>query len=416
MPRQELHPDELNQTLGTKKLPFVWVGGLVNSVDRHSWLVLASVGLFTYVFLVLCVTCVECVLVAAYDETVAVTASRDAALPDLDVRTEWHVMFGNWRAISIERIAPVDKPSIVSRSVKTLPELLYFNFVTILTIGYGDYTPMGWGRFLSILEGVAGLLVFGILTGVTVLKMTTPKKTSVIFSKTCYYILEKQRFLVVFLNANRKALVFADMCSQLKFKRDFALRESYSSPYVGGSAWTFMIDRLPLGELISQPIDSEDSVKFAVRGSYGFAHFSAGVRYDLNKVIMLSSRNLFTEAPEFETPSLVPWSRLRRLFSSVVEEGVSLREFQKSWRRDAVRESLDPGAIGSFIQSQEWQTEKGYAPYWDLADRNAMRVKNNIDNWLSERTVPRLWGRERLRYVMRKLKRKALETLSHPCG
>lgn len=38
---------------------------------------------------------------------------------------------------------------------------VYFSFVTALSIGYGDVTPVGPVRILAILEGAAGLLLFG---------------------------------------------------------------------------------------------------------------------------------------------------------------------------------------------------------------------------------------------------------------
>jgi hypothetical protein len=38
-------------------------------------------------------------------------------------------------------------------------ELLYFSFVTLTTVGYGDITPVGsYARSLAILEGISGVL------------------------------------------------------------------------------------------------------------------------------------------------------------------------------------------------------------------------------------------------------------------
>jgi hypothetical protein len=38
---------------------------------------------------------------------------------------------------------------------------IYFSFVTALSIGYGDVIPLGALRVLAVVEGIAGLLVFG---------------------------------------------------------------------------------------------------------------------------------------------------------------------------------------------------------------------------------------------------------------
>jgi hypothetical protein len=42
-----------------------------------------------------------------------------------------------------------------------LASAIYFSFVTALSIGYGDIVPVGALRILAILEGAAGLLLFG---------------------------------------------------------------------------------------------------------------------------------------------------------------------------------------------------------------------------------------------------------------
>ena len=46
-------------------------------------------------------------------------------------------------------------------SLADLATAVYFSFVTALTIGYGDIVPVGPARVLAIIEGAAGLLVFG---------------------------------------------------------------------------------------------------------------------------------------------------------------------------------------------------------------------------------------------------------------
>ncbi len=38
---------------------------------------------------------------------------------------------------------------------------IYFSFVTALSIGYGDVIPVGALRILAVMEGAAGLLIFG---------------------------------------------------------------------------------------------------------------------------------------------------------------------------------------------------------------------------------------------------------------
>ena len=51
----------------------------------------------------------------------------------------------------------------VKPDLNGLTTAIYFSFVTALSIGYGDVTPVGLLRILAIVEGAAGLLIFGCL-------------------------------------------------------------------------------------------------------------------------------------------------------------------------------------------------------------------------------------------------------------
>jgi len=49
----------------------------------------------------------------------------------------------------------------VEASLPGLGQAVYFSFVTALSIGYGDVVPVSFARALAIVEGAAGLLLFG---------------------------------------------------------------------------------------------------------------------------------------------------------------------------------------------------------------------------------------------------------------
>ncbi|MBI2080530.1 MAG: hypothetical protein HYT86_02215 [candidate division NC10 bacterium] len=53
--------------------------------------------------------------------------------------------------------------ALVGATWEGLATALYFSFVTALSIGYGDVTPVGPMRVLAIVEGAAALLIFGCL-------------------------------------------------------------------------------------------------------------------------------------------------------------------------------------------------------------------------------------------------------------
>ncbi len=45
----------------------------------------------------------------------------------------------------------------------TILDAVYFSFVTAATIGYGDITPIGIGRLFAVIEGILGLLMYGLV-------------------------------------------------------------------------------------------------------------------------------------------------------------------------------------------------------------------------------------------------------------
>ncbi|WAA12938.1 potassium channel family protein [Fervidibacillus halotolerans] len=48
---------------------------------------------------------------------------------------------------------------IDSRKLYELQSSLYFSGVTLFSIGYGDLSPVGYGRFIAIMEGMIGYTI-----------------------------------------------------------------------------------------------------------------------------------------------------------------------------------------------------------------------------------------------------------------
>ena len=45
-------------------------------------------------------------------------------------------------------------------------DAIYFSYVTITTLGYGDLQPIGWCRAVSAFQATLGLLSVGIIPGI----------------------------------------------------------------------------------------------------------------------------------------------------------------------------------------------------------------------------------------------------------
>ncbi len=43
--------------------------------------------------------------------------------------------------------------------LESLAHSLYFSGVTLMTVGYGDVTPIGWGRLLALIEALIGYIL-----------------------------------------------------------------------------------------------------------------------------------------------------------------------------------------------------------------------------------------------------------------
>lgn len=59
--------------------------------------------------------------------------------------------------------ALLDKNNVLSSGITGLATAEYFSFITALSVGYGDVTPVGISRFLSVVEAVTALLLVGII-------------------------------------------------------------------------------------------------------------------------------------------------------------------------------------------------------------------------------------------------------------
>ena len=66
-----------------------------------------------------------------------------------------------------------------------LGEALYFAFVTGLSIGYGDISPTtAWGRVISILIGLVGMLFVGITVAIATRALSDAVREDMEFNKS----------------------------------------------------------------------------------------------------------------------------------------------------------------------------------------------------------------------------------------
>jgi hypothetical protein len=86
------------------------------------------------------------------------------------VRALWHEVRVVWPVISGLLLYQIALGFIVGLFEEwRWGDALYFTFVTGLTIGYGDFVPRTFvGRLLSVLIGIGGILLTGLVVAVGV--------------------------------------------------------------------------------------------------------------------------------------------------------------------------------------------------------------------------------------------------------
>jgi hypothetical protein len=69
--------------------------------------------------------------------------------------------------------------AFVAGTGQSQPDFVYFSFITLLTVGYGDFRPIsGIARSLAMLEGIVGVLYIGVfISRLLSLYKPNPKKT-----------------------------------------------------------------------------------------------------------------------------------------------------------------------------------------------------------------------------------------------
>lgn len=62
--------------------------------------------------------------------------------------------------LSFQGVVLLQNNELLSASpIETFAHAYYFSGVTLMTIGYGDITPVGWGRLLALVQSLIGYIL-----------------------------------------------------------------------------------------------------------------------------------------------------------------------------------------------------------------------------------------------------------------
>lgn len=205
-------------------------------------------------------------------------------------------------------------------------DLLYFNLTTILTVGYGDLHPTSYGKFLSVMEALVGVLLFSLLVAVITVKALLPPRNTVVFSKFAYYCTDPECFLIIFVNTSNSNLGNVEISSYFKLGGDWGVKPSITSPFITQSVQTFYIERVEADEIIKKLRDG-DSLRVGLSGGLGFTSFSTSIQYHAEEILVIPNRNelvTFFEPlwePDFNSPSF------QRMFHYQPEQALTLKSY-----------------------------------------------------------------------------------------
>jgi hypothetical protein len=283
----------MSNLFASQELPRKRTGGTLAWLDRQSIGKIAIMGISLYFFVILSVSLIE----FSYHSN-----GRDLVLNENKV------------------------------GVGSFSDLLYFNLITILTVGYGDLHPVSYGKLFSVIEAFIGVGLFSLLVAVITVKALLPPRNTVVFSKYAYYCTEPERFLAVFVNTSNTNLGNAEISSYFKLGGDWGVKPSITAPFITQSVQTFYIEHMPAKEIISDLRDG-DGLRVGIAGGIGFTSFSASIQYHADEILVIPNRK---ELVDFFEPKWNPdftSTSFKRMFHYRPENALTLKTHVERERR-----------------------------------------------------------------------------------
>jgi hypothetical protein len=212
-------------------------------------------------------------------------------------------------------------------------DVVYFNFVSILTIGYGDYSPNGVGaRITTIFEAFIGTGILGISLAALTAKFLSPPNDAIVFSRYAYYCTEDEKFLVIYLNTTQSRLVNAEISSYFKLGGDWHVRPSVRSPFVTRAVQTFFTDSVAPQDLANSLNEASDAFRFGISGQLGATSFSTAIEYKPVDIIVIPNRSALISFAGFWKPNLKS-QKFQEMFHYHPSESQTLMEYVEKLRQ-----------------------------------------------------------------------------------
>ena len=281
----------MQSTFAPKKLPNKRTGRFLDLLDRQNILKLAVCGVLLYISVVLIFSILECCLHTIGQELI------------------------------------LDNNGAV---VNNFFDILYFNFVTILTVGYGDFHPVSIGKLFSVIEAFVGVGLFGVLVALITTKSLLPSRNTIVFSKYSYYCTEPECFLIIFVNTSTSYLSNTEISSYFKLGGDWGVKPSIKSPFLTQAVQTFFIEKVYLKDIISN-LKEGDRLRIGLTGQFRFTNFSTSIQYSAEEILVIPNRDELTSYEGFWRPNFTS-SSFKQWFHYKPEGAPTLKDYVEEKR------------------------------------------------------------------------------------
>ena len=186
----------------------------------------------------------------------------------------------------------------INKSDISFPDLLYFNFISILTIGYGELFPLAIFRIFVVAEAIVGLMIYSLMVSVFTLKMLLPRKNTIIFSKYAYYCVDDDAFLIIYLNTAKQFIANLETTWYFKWNEDWQTRPPVRVPFITTSVQTFYLKFETFAKIVPK-LHPFDCLRVGLSGNLGISTYSTFVEYGLDDILVIQNRTTLTQYDGF---------------------------------------------------------------------------------------------------------------------
>lgn len=193
----------------------------------------------------------------------------------------------------------VPEQVFICSSIWGFGDLLYFNFVSILSIGYGDIAPIGVLRGFTILEALLGLVVYSSFISIFIIKLMLPNEHTIVFSKYAYFCTAVDSFMIIYLNTTTRKITNLETAWYFKLNEDWKTMPPSKVPFITTSVQTFYLEfKQELGDFAGK-LHYKDSLRVSLTGNLGMSSYSTSIQYDLKDILIIEDRSELTKYDGF---------------------------------------------------------------------------------------------------------------------